>query len=90
MNAAAVAEKAGRWADAVAQYTAALKAVPNEPRASAGLRNATFQLYVSTGKALHAAKRFAEAVKQYEAALKLAPTSAEVKDLLARAKAGRP
>jgi tetratricopeptide (TPR) repeat protein len=90
MQAGAAFEKQRKYAEAVAAYQAALKQIPNEPKATAALRNAQFLLHWTTGQAHHAARRFADAVKSYEEALKLQPTNATVKDALARAKAGKP
>src|SRR5262249_2338493 len=82
MRAGAALEKGGRWGEAVAAYEGALRWVPNEPKATAALRNASFQLHLANGRKAHAARRFAEAAREYEEALKLQPANAEVKGLL--------
>jgi hypothetical protein len=45
---------------------------------------------MDNGKKALAARRFPDAVKEFEEALKLVPTSAEAKNLLQRARAGKP
>jgi tetratricopeptide (TPR) repeat protein len=90
MQAGAAAEKQQKWADAVQAYREALKAQPNDVKATQALRSAEYWLHMTEGKKLLAAKRFGEAVTQFEAALKMVPDSAEAKTLLKQARDGKP
>lgn len=85
MNAAAIAMQAGRYADAVGNYTEALRLVPTSPDAALGLRQAQVNLdreirnrasyNQAMDRAANAYKqgRFADAVRHYQDALALYP-----------------
>jgi tetratricopeptide (TPR) repeat protein len=90
MQAGAAADKAGKYADAMAAYREALKLVPNDAKATAALKNSDFNSHMAEGKKLHDAKKFNDAVKEYEAALKIIPDEPRAKDALKRAKDGKP
>jgi tetratricopeptide (TPR) repeat protein len=90
MQAGAAADKQGKFGDAMTAYREALKWSPNDPKASAALKNADFSAHMAEGKKLHDAKKFSDAVKEYEAALKIQPDNKDAKDALKRAKDGKP
>jgi tetratricopeptide (TPR) repeat protein len=90
MGAGAALEKQGKYADAMAAYRAALKYVPGDAKATAGLKSAEYGLHLAEGQKALSAKRFPDATKEFEAALKLFPDSADAKALLKKAKDGKP
>jgi tetratricopeptide (TPR) repeat protein len=90
MQAGAAADKAGKYADAMAAYREALKQVPNDAKATQALKNAEFNSHMAAGKKLHADKKYNEAAKEYEEALKIILDEPRAKDALKRAKDGKP
>ncbi|MBL8799029.1 MAG: hypothetical protein JNM56_34405 [Planctomycetia bacterium] len=86
---AAAAEQQQNWDAAAAAYREVLKLVPNDPKATAGLRNANFQDRLGNGNRLLAAKKFAAAAKEFEAALQIMPGNPQATDGLKKAKAGK-
>jgi tetratricopeptide (TPR) repeat protein len=90
MGAGAALEKQGKYADAMAAYRAALKYVPGDAKATAGLKSVEYGLHLAEGQKALSAKRFPDATKEFEAALKLFPDSADAKALLKKAKDGKP
>jgi tetratricopeptide (TPR) repeat protein len=87
MDAAAALEKQQKYADAVPAYKAALKLLPNDPKATAG---ADFAQHMADGQKALAARKFPDAVRDFEAALKVMPGNADATAFLKRAKEGRP
>jgi hypothetical protein len=87
MDAAAGFEKQQKYADAVTAYRAALKAVPNDARATKAL---DFAEHMADGQKALSAKKFPDAVREFEAALKMTPGHADATALLKRAKEGKP
>jgi hypothetical protein len=90
MQAGAALEKQGKYAEAITAYLSAQKAMPQDAKAAAAIRNAQFFSFVATGKTHHAARRYPDAVKAYQEALKIQPGNTAVKALLDRAKANKP
>jgi tetratricopeptide (TPR) repeat protein len=90
MQAGAAADKQQKYGDAIAAYREALKAVPNDAKATAALKSAEFNSHMAEGKKLADAKKFADAAKEYEEATKIFPDNKEAKDALKRAKDGKP
>ncbi len=80
------ADRQKRYADAVTAYRAALKAIPADPKATAALKTADFNMHMETGKKQLAASKFPEAQMEFEAALLDFPTNMEAKTLLQKAK----
>jgi tetratricopeptide (TPR) repeat protein len=87
MQAAAAAERQGKYFDALKQYQSALKLAPND--ATAKVR-ASFCSAMIQGHRDLAAGKFAEAVIAFDQALRLDPKSADAKKALALARAGPP
>jgi tetratricopeptide (TPR) repeat protein len=87
MDAAAALEKQQKYADAVTAYRAALRAAPNDPKATKG---AEFAQNMADGQKALAARKFPDAVRDFEAALKVMPGNADATALLKRAKEGKP
>jgi tetratricopeptide (TPR) repeat protein len=86
MDTAAALEKQQKYADAVSAYKAALRVVPNDPKATAG---ADFAQHVADGQKALAARKFPDAVREFEAALKVMPGNADATAFLKRAKEGK-
>jgi tetratricopeptide (TPR) repeat protein len=86
MNAAAVLEKQQKYADAVSAYKAALRQVPNDPKA---VKGADFAQRMADGQKALAARKFPDAVRDFEAALKAMPGNADATAYLKRARDGR-
>jgi colicin import membrane protein len=89
MQEAAGLEKQRKYSEAMNSYQAALKLMPDDAQAKAGLRNAEFSWRVSEGQRFLDAMRYTDATREFEAALKLSPNNAAVQKLLAKAKAGK-
>ncbi|MCI0464360.1 MAG: tetratricopeptide repeat protein [Gemmataceae bacterium] len=89
MQAAATFEKQQKLPEAVRAFEDALKQIPQDPRASEGLRRTKYALHMSQGQAHLNARRFPEAVRAFEAALQVRPNDAAATESLRRAKAGR-
>jgi hypothetical protein len=87
MDAAAALEKQQKYADAATAFKAALRALPNDARATQG---ADFAQHMADGQKALAARKFPDAVREFEAALKVMPNNADAAALLKRAKEGRP
>ena len=79
-----------KYADAIKAYTDALKAIPNDAKASAGLKNASYNFQMAEGSKAAQAKKFPDAIKAYEEALKLKPSDPDATAALKRAKDGKP
>jgi tetratricopeptide (TPR) repeat protein len=86
MQDGAAMEKQQKYADAVKTYQEALKLVPNDTQATAGLRRAQANLHVVDGQRFLDAGQFVNAQREFEAALKLAPGNPTVTKLLEKAK----
>ncbi len=87
MDAAAALEKQQKYAEAVAAYKAALRAVPNDAKATRGI---DFAQHMADGQKALAGRKFPDAVREFEAALKVMPNHADATALLKRAREGRP
>jgi tetratricopeptide (TPR) repeat protein len=87
MDAAGALEKQQKYAEAVPAYKAALRAVPNDTRATKG---ADFAQHMADGQKALAGRKFPDAVREFEAALKVMPNNADATAFLKRAKEGRP
>jgi tetratricopeptide (TPR) repeat protein len=83
MQSAAAWEKQQRYAEAAAAYREALRLVPGDLRAGAGL-------HMAEGRRLLAAKRFPDAAREFEAVLKLIPNQPDAVQALKQARQGRP
>ena len=83
---AAAQEKQQKYADAVASYRAALKVIPNDPRATKG---ADFAQHMADGQKALTARKFADATREFEAALKVIPNHVDATSYLKRAREGR-
>jgi Flp pilus assembly protein TadD len=90
MQLAASLEKQGRFNDAIPAYRTALKWLPNDARAAAGMHKAEYHGHISEGQKLLTARKFPEAAHEFQSALKLEPNSAEAKNHLQKAKVGTP
>lgn len=89
MQAAAACEQKKQFAEAARAYREALRFLPGEARAAAGLRNAEFQQHLAAGRKALDAKQYAAAGHEFEEALKLEPGNAEAAALLQRARQKR-
>jgi tetratricopeptide (TPR) repeat protein len=89
MQTAAALEKQGKFAEALEEYRLALRAVPKDTKAAAGLHKAEYQSHMAQGQKLLATRHFADAATAFEAALKLEPMSKDAKAFLQKAKAGK-
>jgi len=87
MDAALALEKQQKYADAVPAYKAALRALPNDSKATTG---ADFAQHVADGQKAQAARKFPDAIREYEAALKLIPNHPDATAFLKRAREGKP
>jgi tetratricopeptide (TPR) repeat protein len=86
MQLGAALDKQQRYAEAVKAYAAALKAVPNDAKAS----NAQgFSQHMADGIKLLSTRKFADAAKEFDEALKINADDATAKGLAKRAKDGR-
>ncbi len=86
MQSGAALDKQQRYADAVKAYNAALKALPNDAKASNALG---FSQHMADGIKLFTTRKFPDAAKEFEAALGVSPDDATAKALLKRAKDGK-
>jgi hypothetical protein len=86
MDAGATDEKQARYDLALTAYSAALRIVPNDEKAS---KKVDFCKAMINGNNSLAAKKYADAVKAFESALKLFPDDANAKQGLSRAKSGK-
>src|SRR5262249_23220844 len=73
MQTATNALRARQFSDAITAFRAALRLVPDDPQALAGLRKARFGQAMSDGQAAMRASRFADAVRNFEEALRQIP-----------------
>jgi tetratricopeptide (TPR) repeat protein len=87
MDQAAALEKAQKYADAALAYSAALKALPGDAKAT---QSHDFAQHMADGQKLLNAKKFPDAVKEFEQALKVFPTNKDAQDFLKKAKDGKP
>jgi tetratricopeptide (TPR) repeat protein len=86
MQTGAALDKQQRYAEAVKAYNAALKALPNDAKATNALG---FSQHMSDGIKLFTTRKFPDAAKEFEAALGVSPDDATAKALLKRAKDGK-
>ncbi|MFL5244949.1 MAG: hypothetical protein ACJ8FY_22840 [Gemmataceae bacterium] len=86
MQAGAALDKQQRYADAARAYNAALKAVPNDAKATSAL---SFSQHMADGIRFFTARKFPDAAKEFEAALGVSPDEPTAKALLKRAKDGK-
>jgi colicin import membrane protein len=86
MQLGAALDKQQRYADAVKAYATALKAVPNDAKASSAQ---SFSQHMADGIKLFSARKFADAAKDFDEALKINADDATAKALSKRAKDGR-
>ena len=75
--------KQQKYDDAISAYQAALKLMPRDAKATAGL-------HMAGGQKALAARKFAEAAKEFEAVLRISPNDAEATKALQQARRGRP
>lgn len=87
LDRAANAYKQGRYADAVRHYQDALALFPDDPAATAGLRQARYAQFIAAGNADMQAKKYADAVRDYENALRELPGDPTAARALAQARA---
>ncbi len=87
MDQAAALEKTQKYADAALAYSAALKALPGDAKATKSL---DFAQHMADGQKLLTAKKFPDAVKEFDQALKVFPTNKDAQDFLKKAKDGKP
>lgn len=79
-------DEASRPKEAIGQYQAALKAIPNDARAAEALRKAEFAFFVAKGKEELKSKKADAAAASFEEALRRAPGNPEATRLLQEAK----
>jgi len=84
----AALEKQKKWAEAMQAYQAALKIMPGDARAAAGLKSAQIGSHLAEADKAIAARKLPDAIKAYEEVLKLEPTNTQAKDGLKRIKGG--
>jgi hypothetical protein len=89
LQSAAAFEQQQNWDAAAKTYREVLKLAPNDPKATAGLRNAQFQDHLAEGNKLLNGKKFPAAAKEFEAALQLMPNNPQAAEGLKKAKAGK-
>ena len=82
IQAAAAYEKQQKYDEAMAAYKEALRYVPNDREATAGL-------HLAGGQKALKAKRFIDAAKEFQEVLKVSPTNAEAANGLKQARQGR-
>jgi colicin import membrane protein len=86
MQLGATLDKQQRYAEAVKAYAAALKAVPNDAKASSAQ---SFSQHMADGIKLLSTRKYADAAKEFDEALKINADDATAKALAKRAKDGR-
>jgi tetratricopeptide (TPR) repeat protein len=89
MQAGAAFEQQLNFAEAVRSYRAALRIVPNDPRATLALQAAELKMYLLEGRKALLANRFAEAERAYQEVLKRAPGNQEAILGLQQARQGK-
>ncbi len=89
MQEAAAFEKQNKLPDAVKAYSDALKLLPGDKLATAGLTRVQVASHVADGERFLNMKQFVEATREFESALKRSPNNAAVLKLLAKAKQGK-
>jgi tetratricopeptide (TPR) repeat protein len=73
-----------QYGDAVRYFTDALRALPDDPQAAAGLSKARYERFMEEGKRALGANRKAEAIKAFEGALDEKPGDAQATSYLRR------
>jgi hypothetical protein len=88
MTSGAALEKQKKWAEAIQAYQAALKIMPSDARAAAGLKTAQVGFHLAEADKAITARKLPDAIKAYEEVLKLEPANVQAKDGLKRIKGG--
>src|SRR5262249_34641907 len=89
MQNAAALEKQQKFAEAANAYQEALKLMPQDAQAKAGLRNTPVNNHLTEGQRAWAQRRFPDAVRAFEAALQIMPGTPAAAAGLKQAKQGK-
>lgn len=88
MTSGGALEKQRKWGEAIQAYQAALKLMPGDARAAAGLKSAQIGSHLAEADKALVTRKTQDAIKAYEEVLKLDPTNMQAKNGIKRLKGG--